>query len=499
MSFGAAVTACFALLACSTALFNLWLYWLRPRETSHLWVGVVSIGVLWIAAGNAASYQAASLAEAQHAQLLALGGALPLVVGFLRFTSAFLGVRIPRLERACGAFAALAVVAAFAVPSVFFDGSAIERVDVLGHRYVQAGLTPLATIALGGFAAMFLAVVALYARHRHRFAGGRGITVALALWTGLALHDVAMALGLTGGPWLVGLGFGAFTVAFGSILLGRFVRALAHVEQSAEELHRLVETRTADLRRKDLELVHGARLATLGALAAGLAHEIHDPVGALCGHVKELRAIWAEPERRGAFAPMLRQAREGVERVRTVVSELLRLARREEGREGLHDLPRIVAGVLPIVHYELRYRARLETHLAATPRVRGDEAMLAQIVLNLLVGALAGIPEGAPERYRIVVSTAEAQGRARLVVSDNAPGLPAELLPHLFDPFVSSAIEDPRRIGFAVTHQLVKRHRGTIEVDSSPRGTRIAVELPAADPLEPVECAEPLAPVGGAA
>jgi signal transduction histidine kinase len=480
MSFGAALTACFALLACATALFNLWLYWLRPRETSHLWIGVVSIGVLWIAAGNAAGDQATSLAEAQHAQLLSLGGALPLVVGFLRFTSAFLGTRLRRLEQVCGTFTAIAVTAAYAAPSLFFDGRAIEGMDVFGHRTLQAGLTPFAILALTGFAAMFLAVAALYARHRHELAGGRGMTLALALWTGLALHDVAMAVGAIGGPWLMGLGFGAFTVAFGSILLGRFVRALAHVEQSAEELHRLVETRTAELRRKDLELVHGARLATLGALAAGLAHEIHDPVGSLSGHVKELRECWRDPERRAGFAPMLREARVGVERVRTVISELLRLARREEGREGLHDLPRIVASVLPIVHYELRNRARLETHLAATPAIRGDEAMLSQIVLNLLVGALAGIPEGMPERHRIVVSTAEAAGRARLVVSDNAPGLPPELLPHLFDPFVSSAIEDPRRIGFAVTHQLVKRHRGTIDVDSSERGTRIAVELPAA-------------------
>ncbi len=480
MSFAAAVTAGFALCALSTAIFQFWLYWLRPREPAHLWLAVASIGVAWIAAGYAMVYEGQTLAEAQRGQLVAFGGALPVVVGFLRFTSAFLHVRIEKLERVCGIYTTAALAVAWAQPPLFFSGTGVQLIGPFGQRYVQASLAPTAGFFLIGFAAMIVAAISIYARRWRTLEGGRHLTVSLALWCGFMANDLCVAFGVYRGPWLTGLGFGLFAGAFGAILLGRLVRALGHVERSAGELHRLVEARTDELRRKDLELAHGARLATLGALAGGIAHEIDEPLETVSAHVKELRLAWRDPSRPVAFHELLAPAQRGVERIRAVVSELLQLARREEGREGVHDLPTIVAGVLPIAHYELRRRARLETHFVATPPVRGDASMLAQIALNLLVGALGAIPEGQAERHRISLSTGEAEGRARLVVADSAPGIPGDFVPQLFDSFAAGATGDQRRLGLAVAHRLVQRHGGTLSIESGPAGTRVTVEFASA-------------------
>jgi signal transduction histidine kinase len=164
-----------------------------------------------------------------------------------------------------------------------------------------------------------------------------------------------------------------------------------------------------------------------------------------------------------------------------VVAELLQLARREEGLRGTHDLPAIVAGVLPIAGYELRRRARLETHLASAPPVSGDAAMLSQIALNLLVGAIHAFPETpSPTDALISLTTETRDGRARLVVEDNAPTHASDAAVDLFELGAQDGSEQlERRVGLAVTKQLVERHGGNVAVEGGSFGTRITVEFPA--------------------
>lgn len=481
MSSSAAITAGFACFALCSAIFNLWLYGLRPREAPHLWISVVSLGVAFLAAGGAAGYEADSLAEAQFAQLLAFTGAVPLVVGFMRFSATFLGVRIRELEIASDVYACAALLVSWGVPSLFFSGEEIHLIEPLGRRYVQAGLGPTAGLLLLGFVAVIGAAIALYARHWRALRGGPMLTAALVVWGALMTNDLCVAFGVYRGPWLTSVGFALFFGVLGAILLGRLVRSLAEVERSSAELQRLVEARTDLLRRKDLELAHGARLATLGALAAGIAHEIEQPLEPVSASVKELRDAWRDATRPGAFGALLATARGGVERIGGVVSQLLELARRKEGHVGEHDLAGIVASVLPIAGYELRRRAQLITLLGSAPRVRGDAAMLSQIVLNLLVGALGAFGDGpSSTRCRISVTTGERDGNAILEVADSAPGLAVDTAPRLFDASGADVGDDSRRLGLAVTHQLVARHGGAIEMESGPQGTLIRVRLPAA-------------------
>jgi signal transduction histidine kinase len=346
---------------------------------------------------------------------------------------------------------------------------------------VQATIGPLGAVPLALFALLVVAMMAAYGRRASQLRGGRLLAVSLGLWGASMLNDLCVGLGLYWSPWLLPIGFTLFAGSFGAVLLERLVRTQAHLERNAGELHTLVEARTDELRRKDLELAHGARLATLGALAGGIAHEIEEPLAEIDARVKELRGAWRDPARPGAFRELLAQSQRSVERIRVVVAELLRLARREEGRRGVHQLPEIVASVLPIASYELRRRARLETHLASTPPVAGDGAMLAQIVLNLIVGAIHAAPEHSQAGLALIsLTTEERGGRARIVVADNLPALPFEAATGLFDIGAGGASEEARRLGLAVTRQLVERHGGTLTVESSELGTRAAVEFPAA-------------------
>ena len=330
---------------------------------------------------------------------------------------------------------------------------------------------------------LFGELVGHYLRNRDRIEGARPLAFALAFWALCTTTDILAFLGWM--PTIHGMAFGfcVFAFLFTGLLMRRFVAASSRVEASAEALALEVEERTRQLREKDLELAHGARMATVGALAAGLAHEINDPIAFASSNLNHLAGSWRTTDG-VTFDEVLGETRDGVERVRRVVSELLRLARRAETPEGPVDLREVVASILPIIQPEARWRARITTQLDPVPPVRGEERLLGQVVLNLVVNALHSIPEGQPERYTVRIETRFREGLVMLRVEDDGPGIAPEALPHLFDPFAPPRADlDGAELGLAVTHQLVARHRGRIDVETGPQGTSFTVELPPA-PLE---------------
>jgi signal transduction histidine kinase len=481
MSGASLLSGAFALLALCAAGLNLWLFVQRPREPAHLWLGVAAAGAVWIAAGYSALYQAQTLADAQRAQLVALTAAIPIVVGFGRFTTAFLRSEPGPLQRFAPAFAFVVVLVPMLYPPVFFSGEAILAQSApFGERFVRAALSPWAAAMLAAFLPLFGEITWQYVRNRERIEGARPLAWAFAFWSLCGAGDIAAFLGWLPAIHGMPLGFCAFAVVFTGLLVRRFVAASSKLEANTEALRLEVEERTRALREKDLELAHGARMATVGALAAGLAHEINDPIAYASSNLSHLARSWRTTDE-ATFDEVLCETRQGVERVRKVVSELLRLARRGENAEGLVDLCGVVDSVLPIVQPEARWRARITTQLTAVPPVRGEERLLGQVVLNLVMNALRAIPEGQPDRHIVHIETRLRDGSVVLRVHDDGPAIPAELLPHLFDPFAPPrAGMDGAELGLAVTHQLVARHRGRISVETGDAGTRFEVELPQA-------------------
>jgi signal transduction histidine kinase len=491
MGLASAMTAAFALVALCTAIFNTWIFTLRRQEAAHLWLAVAALGVTALGVGVAMSYEARTVEQSILAQRISIAASLPLVVGFLRFTAHFLSIRIEALERLAGAFAATGVVTLAGLrPDWLFTGESLSRrVAFTGDQYVMAALDWAGFFLIGGYLALFAATIPLYWRNASRQHGdGVGAFAAVAFWFLCALNDAMIALDFQEGPNLMVVGYVGFVVVFTATLLRRFVESMEQVEQSAEGLHQLVEARTAELREKEVALAHGERMATLGTLAAGIAHEINNPIAFVSANLNQITEAWKAGT---AEAPeeILAETREGVERIRAIVQELLSLARRGEGVTEQIDLRDVVRSVLPILRHEARDRARIETSLQAVPPVLGDDRLLGQVVLNLALNGLQAIAPGRPGANLLVLSTAYEDGSTWLVVRDTGGGIPPDVLPKIFDAFFTTkAPGSGTGLGLAVTHQIVSQHRGRIDVETGPDGTQVTVELPPA--THPVSAAD---------
>jgi signal transduction histidine kinase len=480
------LTIGFGAVAVCAAVFNLWLFAIRSRERVHLWLGVAAVGITGMSFGTALLYEAQTVEASQGAQLFNLAFACVLALGFLRFTAVFTGARMRLFETLSLSYLWIGALAALLDPSWMFTGRLIEgRTAWMGQTFAEAELSRTVVLLFPGFLAIFAGLIPIYWRHRARITSPMTVNSAILLWFLCGANDLAVSAHLYRGPYLMTVGWTGFVVAFTAILLRRFVASLSQVEASAGVLQQVVEERTEELRRKDLQLAHGERMATVGTLAAGVAHEVNNPLAYISANLDALEALHKDPDAGLEFEECLHETREGVARIAAVTRQLLHLARRGEGRLEPLDLHQVVASVLPIVRHEALRRARIVTHLAPVPLVMGDERLLGQVVLNLVLNALQAVPEGAPDRERVSVSTALRDGKVMLTVQDSGPGIPPEVLPHVFDPFFTTKEEGRGTgLGLAVTRQIVTRHGGDISVRSTPAGTILRVELPPAD--EPV-------------
>jgi PAS domain S-box-containing protein len=257
--------------------------------------------------------------------------------------------------------------------------------------------------------------------------------------------------------------------------------------------------------RKQMEakLVLADRLSSLGTLAAGVAHEINNPLSYVIANVRlveeRLRRLAGSPgdaaalrEALGAAAAALDEAREGAERVHRIVADLKTFARAEEERKGPVAVRRVLEAALHLAEHDVRRRARLVTAIVDVPPVLANEARLGQVFLTLIVNAAESIPAGAPASNEVRVAARHEDGRVVVEVGDTGPGLGAEARGRIFDPFFCVRASGERAgLGLSVCHAIVTALGGEIRVDSElGRGTCFRVHLRAAAPA-PASVAPP--------
>jgi signal transduction histidine kinase len=310
----------------------------------------------------------------------------------------------------------------------------------------------------------------------------RAVFLAYVVFAASLLHDAARGSRWLSGPELLPFGYLAMITGISAVLIRGFVRSMQQSERLATHLHEFVEERSAELRRKEVLLIHGERLATLGTLAAGVAHELNDPMAFVSSSLNRVEESWRDPRDRADVPEILAECRDGLARLRGTVAELLRLARGGDAELGAVDLSQVVRSVLPVVRAEARYRARLVEELEPVPGVTGNPGLLAHVALHLLLNGVRAAPDTAGD-HEVRVSTCCEGGRVRLRVRDEGPAIPRALLAGLFDPFSSLAAgaESASHLGFAVTHQIVSSHGGEIAVASDEGGTEVTVWLPVAE------------------
>jgi PAS domain S-box-containing protein len=270
----------------------------------------------------------------------------------------------------------------------------------------------------------------------------------------------------------------------------RWIHVWGRVVHDAEgKPVRLSGTAQDITRRKHLEtrLAVADRMAALGTLAGGVAHEINNPLTFITNNLLFLEEHLGAPAaahlpHREELRRALADAREGAHRVRTIVKDLRTFSRVEDARRVPVDVHQGLDFALNMAAPELRPRARLVRDYGQVPAVLGDETRLGQVFLNLLVNAAQAIPEGNPEGNTITVRTrVEDSGQVEVEIRDTGVGMKPEVLARIFEPFYTTKpVGVGTGLGLSICHGIVSALGGRISVRSEPgQGTAFTVALPA--------------------
>jgi signal transduction histidine kinase len=258
-------------------------------------------------------------------------------------------------------------------------------------------------------------------------------------------------------------------------------------------------------RKLEEKLLLADRMASIGALVAGVAHEINNPLAIVLANLDLLSLLSNLP--RGQAPPLdapevietLRDAREATERVRVIVTGLKTLSRSNEEERRAIDVHKTLDFSIKMAWNEIRHRARLTRAYQDVPAVFGNEGRLGQLFLNLLINAAQAIPEGHAGDHEIrVVTRSNGDDSVIIEVHDSGLGIPAAVLGRIFDPFFTSKpVGVGTGLGLAICDTIVRSHGGEITAESLlGRGSKFMVRLPAAVPA-PASASFPPPPSSG--
>ena len=232
------------------------------------------------------------------------------------------------------------------------------------------------------------------------------------------------------------------------------------------------------------QLMQSERLASVGQLAQGVAHEVNNPLSVIMSNLSLLleRTREGDAPTDEEVADVLGESIEGVRRIASTVEHLRDFARGARSGSVDLDLNDVVRAAVSIVDGQIRYRAHLDLELGELPAVRGDHGKLVQLVTNLLLNAAQAFDESHQEQNRIRLRTRVEDGTVRLVIRDNGAGIPAAQLERIFEPFFTTkSSHSATGLGLAVSADIVRRHGGKITVKSREGlGSRFDVVLPTA-------------------
>lgn len=247
-----------------------------------------------------------------------------------------------------------------------------------------------------------------------------------------------------------------------------------------------------DRKEIQLRLQISDRMASIGTLAAGVAHGINNPLAYVIANLDYVRTKlalpWNElpPGEIREVRELLEESLEGADRVRRIVGDLRSFSRQGDDRVQAVDLGSVIERALNMAMNEIRHRARVVLQLEPVPRVIGTESKLGQVVLNLLVNAAQAIEAGNVENNAITVRTLlDKHGRPRLEIQDTGVGIPEEYLRRVFDPFFTTKpVGVGTGLGLSISHRIVSEFGGEIGIESENRqGTLVWMSLESA-PLE---------------
>jgi signal transduction histidine kinase len=244
---------------------------------------------------------------------------------------------------------------------------------------------------------------------------------------------------------------------------------LARLEQE----HLALQTAYDDLRQAQAQLIQSAKMASLGELVAGIAHEINNPLAFALGHVSTVERSLAnlepalKPELADAATTFRRvldrlsEARLGLARIKELVNKLRTFSRLDEGERKSVDVRESIESVLTILQHRINAGVTVSTHFGGPEIIDCYASLLNQAVMNLVVNALDAL-DG---RGTLTITTRVTDGWFEVLVADDGPGIPDEVRPRVFEPFFTTKeVGAGTGLGLSITYAIAQRHGGAVEL-----------------------------------
>ncbi|WP_269715615.1 response regulator [Caulobacter sp. NIBR2454] len=236
----------------------------------------------------------------------------------------------------------------------------------------------------------------------------------------------------------------------------------------------------SQLKEAQAKLVQAAKMASLGELVAGIAHEINNPLAFILGHhatVERLVGqIGGDEPSVGKAKDRLAAMRLGLQRIQDLVLNLRRFSRMDESAVQTLDVPDAIETVLALLAHKLGPGIEVRRRFEADRTVEGSPALLNQVVMNMISNAADAVDgQGVIE-----IATSEVDGRYRIAVSDSGPGVPPDLRDRIFEPFFTTKpVGSGTGLGLAIAYSVVEAHKGVISVeDSALGGAAFVISIP---------------------
>lgn len=243
-------------------------------------------------------------------------------------------------------------------------------------------------------------------------------------------------------------------------------------------------------KQTEMQLMLADRMASVGTLAAGVAHEINNPLAAVIANLdmalQDIVTLEGRFELPSDLLEELRDARNSADRVREIVRDLKLFSRTQEEHHGAVNVEKVLESTLRMAWNEVRHRARVVRDYGSVPRVTANESRLGQVLLNLIVNAVQAIPEGNYLNNEIRVSTRLVDDNVVVGIRDTGIGISPEVQRRLFTPFFTTKpVGVGTGLGLAISHRIITAMNGSITFESEVgKGTEFRISLPVASPAE---------------
>lgn len=347
-----------------------------------------------------------------------------------------------------------------------------RRLSVLANTL----LVSLVVLYSGGRESPYWPTYLLPVFHGAVYLETRGVALMTAVAVGFlgVFHGQALAAGESGGT------FEFLTKAAAIVLAAWVVSRVARRERESRERLATQERRLNEEREQMRHTMHHMdRLATLGTLTSSVAHELNSPLSSILGFSQVALECLKED---GELRDSLRRIEANAKRCRRVMEDMLAFSRRKTAAREAADINALVRECVALKKYDwLGTEVRVEEEYDFVDMtIEASGSQIQQVVFNLLTNAYQVLRSAEVAAGLITVRTARAGGEARIVVEDNGPGIPAEALERIWEPFFTTKEKGQGTgLGLSIARQIVEAHGGRITVESVPQaGACFMVHLP---------------------